>query len=137
VTTCQVRKSTAFIEYVQCMFKDLETCIHVHHLLPVNDFNYSDGFPHRLWWISAYFFIGLKVVVYLPSKDIVGKDVTSYIFLSWMIILSHESVPTFGKPRDFTYCAYLSSCSQDIGVCVCVCFCMHTSLCNTHSVIVN
>jgi hypothetical protein len=77
------------------MFEDLETCIHVHHWLASNDFNYSEGFTHRLCLISAYFFIGLKVVVYLPSKDIAGNDVTSWIFLSWMIILRHESVHTF------------------------------------------
>jgi hypothetical protein len=65
VTTCQVRKCTAYIEYVQFMFEDLETCIHAHHWIVKNDFNYSDGFMHRLWWISAYLFIGLKVVVYL------------------------------------------------------------------------
>jgi hypothetical protein len=76
-----------------------------------NDFKYSDGFTHRLWWISAYFFIGLKVVVYLPSKDIVGHDVTLRIFLSWMIILRHEIVHTFMQPRHFSYCAYLTSCS--------------------------
>jgi hypothetical protein len=111
VTTCQVRKCTAFIEYVQRMFKDLETCIQVNHWLATKDFNYSDGFTHRLCWLCAYFFIGLKVVVYLPSKDIVGKDSISYIFISWMIILRHERVCTFGQPRDFSYGAYPSSCS--------------------------
>jgi hypothetical protein len=44
-----VRKRTAFVEYVQCMFDDLETCIHVHDWLATNDFNYSDGFMNRLW----------------------------------------------------------------------------------------
>jgi hypothetical protein len=73
-------------------------------------FNYSDGFMHILWWISAYFFIGLKVVVYLPSKDIVGNDVTSRIFVCSMIILRHESVCTFRQPLNFIYYAYLSSC---------------------------
>jgi hypothetical protein len=111
VTTCQVRKCTVFIEYVQCMFEDLETCIHVHHWLATNDFNYSDCFTHRLWWISAYFFTGLKVVVYLPSKDIVRNDVTSCIFLSWIMVLRHESVHIFGQLQDFSYCAYVSSCS--------------------------
>jgi hypothetical protein len=48
------------------------------------------------WWISAYFFMGLKVVVYLPSKDIAGNDVTSCIVLSWMNILRHECVRKFG-----------------------------------------
>jgi hypothetical protein len=36
-------------------------------LASTNDFNYSNGFTHSLWWISAYFFIGLKVVyTFLP-----------------------------------------------------------------------
>jgi hypothetical protein len=114
VITCQVRKCTAFIEYIQCMFEDLETGIHVHHWLATNDFNHSHGFTHRLWLISAYFFIALNVVIYHPSKDIFGNDVTSCIFLSWiswMIILIHESVCTFGQSREFSYCPYLSSCS--------------------------
>jgi hypothetical protein len=104
VTTCQVKKCIAFSEYVQPMFKDLETCMHVHHWLATNGFNYSVGFMNRLWWISGYFFIGLKVVVYLPSKDIVGNEVTSCIFLSWMIILRDVSVRTFAQPWDFSYC---------------------------------
>jgi hypothetical protein len=48
VTTCQVRKCTTFIEYVQCMFEDLETCLHVDHWLAINDFNYNDDFMHTL-----------------------------------------------------------------------------------------
>jgi hypothetical protein len=78
--------------------------------LATNDLNYSDDFMLILWWISAYFFIGLKVVVNLLSKDLDGNDVTSCVFLSWMIILRHESVHTFGPPQDFSYCSYLSSC---------------------------
>jgi hypothetical protein len=107
VTTCQVRKCTAFIEYFQCMFEDFEIWIHVHHCLATNDFNYSDGFMHRLWWISTYFFIGIKVVVYIPSKDLVGNDVTD---VCWMIILRHDSVRTFGLFWDFSSCTYVSSC---------------------------
>jgi hypothetical protein len=90
--------------------RSLETCIHVHHWLATNDFNYGDGIMHRFWWISVYFFIALKVVVYLPSKDIVGNDVTSCIFLSWIMILRHESVCILGQLWDIIYCAYLSSC---------------------------
>jgi hypothetical protein len=97
------------------------TCIHVHHWLATNDFNYSDGFMHILWWISAYYIIGLKVVGYLPSKDIVGNDVTSCICVSWMIFLRHESVRTFGRPSDFSSCAYLSSWSSGRGVSVALC----------------
>jgi hypothetical protein len=81
----------------------------VHHWLATNDINYSDGFTQRLWWISANFFIGIMVVVYLPPKDIVGNDVTSCIFLSWKGV-----------------CVYL-----------CVCLCMHTSVCYTHTVTVS
>jgi hypothetical protein len=110
VTTCQVRKCTVFIEYVQCIFKHLETCMNVQDLLAINDFIYSDGFTHTLWWISAYFFIGLNVVVHLPSKDIVGNDVTSCFFVCLMINLRHDSVHTFRQLLDFSYCAYLSSC---------------------------
>jgi hypothetical protein len=112
------------------LFEVLETCIHVHHWLATNDFHYSDGFTDRIWWISAYFFIGVKVVVQLPSKDIDGKD-----FTSWMIILRNEIVGTFGLSQDFSVCAYLSSCSQDRGVCLCLP--MHTSVCTTHIVTVN
>jgi hypothetical protein len=49
LTTCQVRKCIAFSEYVQCLLKDLEACIHVHHWLATNHFNYSVGFMNRLW----------------------------------------------------------------------------------------
>jgi hypothetical protein len=63
------------------------------------------------WWSSAYFNIGLKVVVYLPSKDIAGNSVSSRIFLSWMNLLRYERVCTFRQPWDFSYCTYLSSCS--------------------------
>jgi hypothetical protein len=98
MTTCQVRKCTAFIEFVQYKFEDHETCIHVHHWLATNDFNYSDAFTHRLLWICAYIYIGLKAVQYFPSKDIVGNGVTSCIFYVFM------------KPWDFSYCNYLSSC---------------------------
>jgi hypothetical protein len=59
VMTCQVRICIAFSEYVQCLW------------LATNGFNYSVGFTN-----SAYFFIGLKVLVYIPSKDIIGNDVT-------------------------------------------------------------
>jgi hypothetical protein len=45
-----------------------------------NDFNYSDGFMHRLWWISADFVIGLKVVVYLPSKELLEMMSLMYFF---------------------------------------------------------
>jgi hypothetical protein len=109
VKTCHVRKCTEFIAYVRCIFEYLQSCIHVHHWLATNDFNYSDGLTHRLWWISAYFFMGLKVVAYLPSKDIIGNDVTSCFVVCSMIILRHESVCTFRQPLDFSYCAYLSS----------------------------
>jgi hypothetical protein len=54
---------------------------------------------------------GLKVVVYLPFKDIVVNDVTSCIFLIWMNILRHGSVCTCGQPWDFSYGIYLPSCS--------------------------
>ena len=111
VTTCQVRKWTAFIEYVQYMLEDIETFIHVHLWLATNDFNYSDGFTHRLWWICAYFFIGLKVVVYLPSKDIVGNSVTSCIFHVFM------------KPG-ISAIVLISPHASRIGVCVCVCVCV-------------
>jgi hypothetical protein len=122
VTICLVRKCTAFIEYVHCMFEDLEIWIHVHQWLATNDFNYSDGYMHRLWWISPYFFIGIKVVVYLPSRDIVGNDVTSRIFLSWMIIFRSESVHTFGQPT--ISAIVLISHAPRTGVCVCVCVCV-------------
>jgi hypothetical protein len=100
LATFEVRKCRAFVEYVQCIFEDHETypCA---AWLPANDFNYSDGLTHRLWGISDYVFIVLKEVVYLLSKDIVGNDVTSCIFLSWMIILIHASVRMFGQPWGF------------------------------------
>jgi hypothetical protein len=54
---------------------------------------------------------GPMVVVYLLSKDIVGNNVTSCIFLIWMNILRHGNVRTCGQPRDFCYGVYLSSYS--------------------------
>jgi hypothetical protein len=128
VTTCQVRKCTGFIEYFQCMFKDLETCIHVHHWLAKNDFNYSDGFPHRLWWISAYFFILLKVVVYLPFKDIVGNDDTSCIFLLfWDMKVSAHSV----NPG-ISAIVLITPHAHTTGVFVCVC--VYVFVCSYESV---
>jgi hypothetical protein len=101
-------------------------------------FNYSDGFIDRLCWISAYFFIGLNVLVYLPSKDIVGNDVTSCIFLSWMIILRYESVCTFRQPW-ISAIVHVSPHASRTRVCVSVCVClpMHASVCNTYSVTVS
>jgi hypothetical protein len=71
-----VRKYSAFIEYVQCMSRYLDTGVSVHHWLARNDFNSSDGFRHTLSWIRVYFFIDIKVVVCLLSKNIGGNDVT-------------------------------------------------------------
>jgi hypothetical protein len=85
VTNCLVRKFSAFIEYVQCMYRYLDTCVNVHHWLARNDFNSSDGFRHRLWWIRVYFFTGIKVVICLLSKNIGGNDVTSFVLLSLML----------------------------------------------------
>jgi hypothetical protein len=80
--------------------------------------------------LGAYFFIGLKVVVYLPSKYIVGDDVTTSIFLSWMIILRHESVSTFGPPWDSSYCAIiLSSYFQYRAMCGSVCMFVYAYQC--------
>jgi hypothetical protein len=89
-----------------------------------NDFNYSDGFVHRLWWISADFFIGLKVVVYIPSKDIVGNDVTSWIFVSeWLFwdmkVSTHSSNPGISAIGLISPHASRQGC-----VCVCVCVCV-------------
>jgi hypothetical protein len=101
----------------------LETCIHVHQWLATNNFNYGDGFTHRFWWISVYFFIGLKVVVYLPSKDIVRNDVSSCIFLSWIMILRHESVDIFRQPG-ISSIALISPHASRTGVCVYGCLCV-------------
>jgi hypothetical protein len=88
-----------------------------------NDFNYSDGFTHRLSCISAYFFIGLEVIVYLPSKDIVGNDVTSGIFLSWMVIWNLKVSAHTGIPR-ISAIAIISPHASGKWVCVCVCACV-------------
>jgi hypothetical protein len=61
---------------------------HVYHWLSRNDFNSSDYFRHRLWWIRAYLLIGIKVIVCLLSKNIGGNDVTSRVFLSLMFLKS-------------------------------------------------
>jgi hypothetical protein len=57
----------------------------VHHWLVKNDFNSSDGFRHRLWWIKVYFFTGIKVVICLLSKNIGGNDVTSHVLQGLML----------------------------------------------------
>jgi hypothetical protein len=80
-----VRKYSAFIEHAQRMSGYLDTYVSVHHWLARNDFNSSDGFRHRLWWISVYFFIGIKELIYFLFKNIGGKDVTSWVFLSLML----------------------------------------------------
>jgi hypothetical protein len=85
VTNYLLRKYSAFIENAQHMSGYLDTCDNVHHWFARNDFNSSDGFRHRLWWIRVYFFIGIKVVVCLLSKNIGGNDVTARVFLSVML----------------------------------------------------
>jgi hypothetical protein len=80
VTNSLMEKYSAFIEHAQYMSGYLDTCVHEHHWLARNDFNYSDGFRHRLWWIRVYFFIGIEVVLCLLSKNICGNDVTSHVF---------------------------------------------------------
>jgi hypothetical protein len=57
----------------------------MHHWLGRNDFNSSDCFRHRLWWIRVSFLNGIKVVVCLLSKNIGGNDVTSRVFLTLML----------------------------------------------------
>jgi hypothetical protein len=69
------------MEYVQCMSRHHDTGGNVHHLLTKKDFNSSDCFRHRLWWITLYLFICINVAVCLPSKNISEIDVTSHIFL--------------------------------------------------------
>jgi hypothetical protein len=79
------RKYSAFIDYAQWMSGYHDTCIIVHPSLARNDFNSSDHFRHRLGWIRLYLFIGIKVVVCLPPKNIGENDVTSRVFLSLML----------------------------------------------------
>jgi hypothetical protein len=83
VTNCLVKKYSAFIEYSQCMSGYLDTCVNVHHCLAWNDFNSSDGFRHRLWWIRVYVFICINVITYLLSKNIGGNNATSSVLLIW------------------------------------------------------
>jgi hypothetical protein len=85
VTNCLERKYSAFIEYAQFMSRYLDTCVNVHHWLARNDFNSSDGFRHRVWWIRVYFLIGIKVVVCLLSKEIGESDVSTRVLLSLMV----------------------------------------------------
>jgi hypothetical protein len=80
-----------FIEYVQCMSGYHNACISVHYWLARNDYHSSDHFRHRLWWIRLYLFIGIKVVVCFPSKNIGGNNVTSCVFL-FDLFLSAKSV---------------------------------------------
>jgi hypothetical protein len=80
------------------------------------------------------------VVLYLPSKDIVGNDVSSCIFLSWMIILRLKVSAHLGNPAISAIVLISPHASRTgvcVCVCVCVCLCMHTSVCNTHNIIVN
>jgi hypothetical protein len=79
------RKYSAFTEYAQCMSRHHDTCVNVHHWLTNKDFNSSDGFRHKPWWITLYVFICINMAVCLPSKNIVGNDVTSHIFLSLIL----------------------------------------------------
>jgi hypothetical protein len=94
-----------------------------------NDFSYSDGFTHRLRWISAYFFIVPKVVVYLPSEGIVVNDVTSCIFLSWVIILDMKVPAILGNPRISAVHLSLLMLLRQWCVCVCVCVCVRVCVC--------
>jgi hypothetical protein len=77
VTNCEVRKYSASIEYAHCMSGYLDIYVNVHH--------WHDDFRHRLWWIMVYFFIGVKVVICLLSKNNGGNDVTSHVLLSLML----------------------------------------------------
>jgi hypothetical protein len=85
VIYCLRRKYSTFIEYAQCMSRYHDTCVHVHPWLARNDFNSSDHFRHRFSWIRVSFLTGIKVVVWLLSKNIGGNDVTSCVFLSLML----------------------------------------------------
>jgi hypothetical protein len=85
VTFCLRRKYSAFTEYVQCMSRYYDTCVHVHHWLARNDFNSSDHFRHRLLWIRVSFLIGIQGVVCLISKNIGENDVTLRVLLSLML----------------------------------------------------
>jgi hypothetical protein len=76
-----------------------DTCVHVHHWLARNDFNSSDHFRHRLWWIRVSFLIGIKVVVCLLSKNFGGNDVTSHVFLSLMLFEVIKVSSLEGNPR--------------------------------------
>jgi hypothetical protein len=140
VINCLRRKYSAFIEYGQCMSRYHDSCMYVHHWPARIVFNSSDGFRHWLW-IRLSLFIGIKVVVCLPSKTIGGTDVNSRVFLSlilkcWKCPLSRLTPGfqllqiTFNMP--WIHAGFL-------GVCVCVCVflpvclsffvCMCLSLC--------
>jgi hypothetical protein len=43
------------------------TCVNMHFGLAINDFNSNDSCRQRLWWISLYLVIYIKVVVCVPS----------------------------------------------------------------------
>jgi hypothetical protein len=86
VINCLRRKYSALIKYVPCMSWCHDTCVNVHHWLGRNDFNSSDHFRHRIWWNRLYLYIGIKVVVCLPSKNFGENDVTSRVFLSLVLV---------------------------------------------------
>jgi hypothetical protein len=83
VTYCY---GSAFIEYAQCISRYPDTCVNVGHWLARNDFNSSDCFRHRFWWIRVSFLIGIEVVVCILSKNIGGNDVTSHAFLCLVLL---------------------------------------------------
>jgi hypothetical protein len=85
VINCLKRKYSWFIEYAQCTSQCPDTCVNVHHWLARNDFKSSDHCSTD-WWIRIYLFIGIKEVVCFRSKKFGGKDVTSCVFLSLILV---------------------------------------------------
>jgi hypothetical protein len=67
------------------------------------------------------------VLVYLPSKDIVGNDVTSCIFISLMIILRHEVSEHSGNPG-ISAIALMSPHAPRTGVRLCVYICIRVCI---------
>jgi hypothetical protein len=79
-----LRRKLAFIEYA-VMSEYHDTCVYVHPSLDRNDFNSSDRFRDRFWWIRVNFLLDIKVVVCFLSKNIGGNDVSSHVFLIFML----------------------------------------------------
>jgi hypothetical protein len=85
-----------------------------------SDFNSTDGFRYRLWWVRLYLLIAIKIVVCLPSKNFGGNYVTSHVFLSFILIFCWKC--PLGRLMPGYQLLWVTF--HRVPLCMCVCACV-------------